>query len=197
MLCYKGYYFFLMAVLFPAILLAQEKREIEKRISETSIDVSAKNCAHILSAQKQLKRKKWYLQIKEQDSVYELKFKYLKQNYSLEFNMDGSPENVEVEFAKKALEPSILAKFKSALSSRFEQYKIRKIQKGFEELESINCEQLIIIDQLEKLALVYYEIVILGSTPEDKSLYEVTFDASGSIVHLQKIILQSTDVLDY
>ncbi|MDT8346356.1 MAG: hypothetical protein RQ756_01040 [Flavobacteriaceae bacterium] len=197
MLYFRGINVFLWIVLLSAISWGQEKREVEKRISEAALNAQAFECFKTLSIQKRIKRKRWYLQTKAQDSVYELKFKYLKQKYSIEFYMGGTPKNVEVEYTKNNLEPAVLARIKTALSSRFDKFKLRKIQKGFEQLEQISCDQLLLTNLLDNQAAVYYEIVILGITPNDKALYEVNFDASGSFIHLHKIILQSTDILDY
>lgn len=186
--------FIVLLLLMNGIVFAQDKIEIEKRVKTEDVPKSAvEDLADILGADHKVK---WYYQEDGSKKVYEAKFNFNSNDYSVEFDTNALIYNVEIEVDFESLTSKFRLKLEKKLNKLFEDYKIRKIQ--IEYLgEEEDLFELISEEDLDEDLEIRYEIEVNAKSSKQRALYELIFDDNAKLMSKRKIKLKSTDILDY
>lgn len=172
---------------------SQEKNEVEKRIKKSEVHKQAKEW---LSDAYEGKRKtKWYFQTDGEKEVFEAKLKHKKQLHSVEFDLDGKVQNIEILIDESELDKEISKVINRFFKTNYNKFSISKIQiqytgKG-DDLEDVIDE-----NEFENIT-ISYEIEYYGKSDTEDELWEGLFDAEGFLIEKRIINLKATDNLDY
>jgi len=151
--------------------ISQTKIEIEQPISKDSVPELAKS---YISTNYNPKKIKWILEQNAFNTSIEAKFCLNKEKYSVEFNTDGTLQDVEIIKKFKTLEKSLQLKISSHLEELFVRHRILKLQIQY-------------IKGLKNTANTNYEMVVLGKTTSKKSRYELTYNYLGEFIAKSEI----------
>ncbi len=174
---------------------AQDKTEIEKSIRHK--DVPPKAIADLMAILGPDHKVKWYYQEDGQKKVYEAKFIWFSDHYSVEFNAkDAVISNVEIELKLNELEPKFIKRLHKTLDEIFVDNSIRKIQKEYygkpEELLELISTQVI-----PKELSVQYEVEVIGNNGSKKALFELILNKKLKPISQRQIKVKSSDIFDY
>jgi hypothetical protein len=183
-------------VLYASFSFAQNKYEREFRIKKDQFPASAIDLldTHI----KDRKRLKFYKETDGTKGSYEAKFKKDRLWYSMEFDIDGTLEDIEITIEPLDIPSEVLANITMYFNKAFSKHRVKKIQQQY--LASVeeksrktlrNAFQNLLIPSLN------YEIIVSGK--EDKSYldYEVLFDAQGNFINRKKQLPPNYDHVLY
>lgn len=185
-------FLFLIPILFSWTLsYAQEKNEVEKRISAN--DAPGKAVEWLNSTYDTTEKTKWFYQTDGINKVYEAKLKHKKQLHSVEFNLDGSVKNIEIKIKKGKIPENIKESIIDYFDNNYKKYSIKKIQIQY---TGDQLEQLI-KENDESGLRKGYEIEYYGRTEKENELWEGLFGEKGNLIQKRKIVLNATDNLDY
>ncbi|WP_396633117.1 hypothetical protein [Maribacter sp. R86514] len=158
--------------------LSQYKYEREHRILKSQFPALA--IANITENVTDFKRIKYY---KETDSTkisYEAKLKKDKLWYSIEFNEEGTLEDIEILIKPTDIPNDTYAKILDYLNNTFTKYKIKRLQQQY--LSNNEMVEDIFKNAFQNLMLPSnnYEIVVVGKKDKGYLDYEILFDADGN-----------------
>ncbi|AFU70190.1 hypothetical protein P700755_003591 [Psychroflexus torquis ATCC 700755] len=189
-----SYYLRLLFIIFSVTYgVAQEKNEVEKRVKEDEIPNQAKEWLE--DAFEQQRRTKWYYQTDGGKQGYEAKLKQNKHLHSVEFDMEGKVENIEIKIKEDEIKEEAYQTIFDYFKSNYIRYSLKKIQIQYTG-KADDLEDLIDEDEIENL-VINYEIEYYGKTDKDNTLWEGLFDANGRLIEKRSINLKLTDNLDY
>lgn len=172
---------------------AQEKNEIEKRVKKREVPEDAKEW--LKDAYEKGRKTKWYYQTDGEEKVYEAKLKHKKHLHSIEFDLEGEVQNVEIKIEENEIEPVAYKSIFDYLDSTFTKYSIKKIQIQYKG-SGDDLEDLIDENEMEDL-IVNYEIEYYGKSEEEDELWEGLFNQKGQLLQQRVVKLKATDNLDY
>lgn len=173
------------------LAFGQVKYEREYRLKSREVP---KRALDFIDVDLEIKQLKWYKEESFQGISIEAKFKIDKKKYSVEFDTLGQLEDIEVLVNKAELPASILKQINVTLSDNYKRFRIQKIQ---EQLKG-DVKYLYSIDSLRELGYVSgYELIIKGFSSDGGALYECFFDVKGKLISRNKIVLNSTEHLEY
>lgn len=139
-------------------------------------------------------RLKWYKEDNIIKTSIEAKFKIEGKKYSVEFDTLGNLEDIELLVKKDDIKRDILNKIRDNLKEEYLNYKIIKIQKQYKgDIKDV----VIVFKNNNDKYLSGYEVIVRGKTRKDVYLYEYFFNKKGDKKIVKKIILKTTDHLDY
>lgn len=175
---------FLLKLTIASILLcfqvghSQYKYEREHRILKSQFPALA--IANITENVTDFKRIKYY---KETDSTkisYEAKLKKDKLWYSIEFNEEGTLEDIEILIKPTDIPNDTYAKILDYLNNTFTKYKIKRLQQQYPSNNEVVED--IFKNAFQNLMLPSnnYEIVVVGKKEKGYLDYEILFDADGN-----------------
>jgi len=182
----------LVVCVFPLCLSAQVKFEREYRLKAEEVALQARAYVDSFPFKKRIK---WYREESLPGASIEAKTRFEGQRFSLEFDTTGVLQDVEVEVKFSALRQDVQAAVEMRFNADFKRWKIRKVQRQFSgspdavrrsSLEGASAEG----------AKIQYEIVVRG-LKDLTELFEYTFDQSGEMISVERIILAPTDNLEY
>lgn len=177
------------------LCVGQEKFEKEQRIKESAVPQSALSFVNSLNPPKKVK---WYLEISNDGKRIEAKTKIGKSMYSIEFEENGSLEDLEVEIRKEVLSDSFFATLNEQLSAHFSKFRIERIQ-----IQYLGTPDAVrsAAQSLEKISssemTVKYEIIVKGKKEKRFELFEITTDQNGFVLQQLLIVLPKTDNLEF
>lgn len=175
---------------------AQNKYEREYRIRK--VQFPEKALGYIADKLTHAKRIRFY---KETDSVkisYEAKFKKDRLWYSIEFNQEGSLEDIEILISAVDIPDETFNSVKAYLSQYFKKYRIRKIQQQYPFTEEESPEVTIKnAFQNLMLASINYELIVAGKKEKNFEQFEVLFDAEGTFKSIRKSLPPNYDHVLY
>jgi len=174
----------LLKITIATILLSiqvghsQYKYEREHRILKSQFPALA--IANIEQNVTDFKRIKFY---KETDSTkisYEAKLKKDKLWYSIEFNEEGTLEDIEILIKPTDIPNDTYAKILDYLNNNFTKYKIKRLQQQYPSNNEVVED--IFKNAFQNLMLPSnnYEIVVVGKKEKGYLDYEILFDADGN-----------------
>lgn len=173
----------------PAI--AQYKYEKESRMKTNEVP---KRALEMIQSFK-TSTVKWYLEEGLTTKTVEAKFKKNKKKYSVEFDLDGNLQDIEIDLDLKEIEKSTLDIIQIQLKKKFTLYKIQKAQLHFsKDLERV-------VRKLEKEETIFndrpeFELILIGKVKKETAIYELLFSETGEILNESKIILTNTSHLE-
>jgi signal recognition particle GTPase len=175
----------LILVLCTCFSFAQNKYEREFRIRKGQFPTTAKNLldTHV----KNVKRLKFYKETDSTKSSYEAKFKKERLWYSMEFDVDGALEDIEITIESLDIPSDVLSNITTYLNKAFSKHRVKKIQQQYlasaeEKLQKTlrNAFQNLLIPSLN------YEIIVSGKENRNYLEYEILFDAQGNFINRRK-----------
>lgn len=171
-------------------LLSQSKNEKEERIKRSDFPEKIQNI--IKSLPKECKRLKFYKETDGTKKSYEVKFKYKKQHYSLEFSEKGMIEDIEVLTKLNDIKLPIKKQIKIYFKQSFDKHKLIKIQKQYVYSKEIKPSQFI-IDVLNKKAkaTINFEIIAEVKSKKTREIREFTFNNNGQFLRDRTLNLTS------
>ena len=139
---------------------------------------------------------KWFYEENELSNSFEARFKTKNKNTSVEFNIDGTIKNIEVEISKSKIPSKTRKKIDKYLSIYFSEYKLEKIQKQF--IGDSNS----LMDQFKNKSIVkkkpsLYKIIAIGKSKDELKLMEFLFDSSGFLIGSNTFLEKNSYELTY
>lgn len=186
-------------ILFTLICLCtcfsfSQKVEKESRIDEDKVPLISLNYLKNSSVSDKIK---WYFEENELGNSYEAKFKLKRQKISIEFDIEGKFQDVEIEISKSKIPRKIQRRMFKYFGVYFTKHKVQKIQKQFK------GDSYIILDQIRNLSIfdatpTFFEVIVEGKN-EDNELkaIEFLFDTSGNLISSKNVVQYNTDNLAY
>ncbi|MDA7717023.1 hypothetical protein N8834_00740 [bacterium] len=190
---YTHLFLFVSVLVFANQMLAQNKLEKEYRLPIKEVPVKAIAFVDSLEFKNKVK---WYMEIGMQEKSVEAKASKDRQKYSIEFDIEGRLQDIEIE--KKWMEiPSLVReKIVCYLDTIFKKNTIQKIQVQYsgtnKNLWSLLTNQIKTVPYKIK-----YELIVKGSFLKERELYEFLFSEKGDFEKKTKIIFRSTDNLEF
>jgi hypothetical protein len=183
-------------VLYASFSFAQNKYEREFRIKKDQFPASAIDLldTHI----KDRKRLKFYKETDGTKGSYEAKFKKDRLWYSMEFDIDGTLEDIEITIEPLDIPSEVLANITMYFNKAFSKHRVKKTQQQYlASAEEKSRKTLRNAFQNLLIPSLNYEIIVSGK--EDKSYldYEVLFDAQGNFINRKKQLPPNYDHVLY
>lgn len=173
----------------------QSKYEREYRITQ---EVFPKKAHALLSEYlNQAKRIRFYREIGNAKESYEAKFKRGRLRYSVEFDVDGTLEDVEFIIKESDIPEETWHHILTYLEAHFPKFRLKKIQQQHP-LFNQNPEKTL-HEAFQNLMLPYvnYELVFSAKRDNLFETYEALFNSEGKLVKLQKSFSPSYDHIQY
>lgn len=178
---------------FAAVGFAQEKNEVEKRIKKSEVHEDAVDW--LKDAYENKRKTKWYFQTDGDEEMFEAKLKHKKHLHSVEFNLEGEVQNVEVLIKEKEIDKEVHQNIINYLKNNYNKYSFSKIQKKYTG-EGDDLEDMIDENEFEDIT-INYEIEYYGKSDSDDELWEGIFDENGIFLSKRVVKIKATDNLDY
>lgn len=173
---------------------AQRKVEKESRIKVSAVPAKAVLVTDRISS---ATKWKWYREQGIEETTIEAKGKAYDRKCSVEFDTEGNLQDVEVVVKFTELPDSTQLRICESLNDKpYTKIKILRVQDQFVG----EVSEIIKAIQADPLAEVQhrYELVVEAHSAEDgQSRYEYTFDTSGAVLKVYKIVLRNMDNLEY
>lgn len=168
---------------------AQEKQELERRISRDEFPQKALTA--IDGYLDDAKKIKYYQESDGAKTSYEIKLKKGRLKYSIEFDPEGTLEDVEIGIKEIDIPSASFEAIEKDLADRFNRYKIRKIQQQYAHTNQKKVAQTL-RQAFQNLLLpdIRYEIIVGGKERKEYQNFEILYDANGSFL-VQRIVRSS------
>lgn len=174
----------LVLIFICQFVFSQTKNEKEERITESEFPSAA--ITVVKNLPDDCKRLKFYKETDGEKQSFEVKFKYNRKRYSLEFSEDGVIEDLEVLTKFKTINEEKKSKIEDYFKSRFNKYKLIKVQKQFvynENLDALTFANDILNNTSTEAP--NFEIIAEVKTNKKRDIREFTFDESGTFVNFR------------
>lgn len=189
----KSAHLIILSFFFTALSFAQEKKEVEKRIKESEVHEDA--LEWLEDAYENKRKTKWYYQTDGDEKVYEAKLKHRKHLHSVEFNLEGVVQNIEVLLKEKEIDKEVHQNIISYLENNYNKYSFSKIQIKYIG-EGDDLEDMIDENEFEDIT-INYEIEYYGKSDSEDELWEGIFNENGKFLEKRVVKIKATDNLDY
>lgn len=177
---------------FSSSLWSQSKYEREYRIKPEQVPVNAKDFVARLDFNKKIR---WYIEESLTDTTIEAKTRFKTKRYSVEFNSDGSLQDVEIEIEMDEIDPQIKSIITKYLNDHFSSYKLKKIQ-----LQHTGKDEELLLQLRDgipqKSVILNYELMVKGTNEEGIQLYELLFSSAG-IMKKSVVLFNNAVNLEY
>lgn len=173
---------FILAILLNSIqLLAQTKAEREKRVRFEDFPKQAQTLLN--SIPEKHKRMKYYFETDGKKSSYEAKFKYGKKYYSLEFDIFGIVEDIEVIIDELEIPKEVISKISDYFMGNFDNYKLVKVQKQYVKTsEKSTTDFIVSVLNGDSIDQISYEIIAQVKSGRKRHYLEVVFESEGNFI---------------
>lgn len=192
----KFKYLLFVIVGIVQITSAQNKYEQESRIDKADFP----NSAYLLIEDylKDAKRMRFYQEIDSTKKSYEAKFKKGRLRYSVEFDEQGTLEDVEFKIKVRDIPNDTWGAIQSYLDKNHYKHRVKKIQQQYPLREEKSVEKTL-HNAFQNLILpdVNYELVFSAKESGGFQEYEALFDYEGQLIRLRKSFPPSYDHVLY
>lgn len=173
----------------------QQKNEREKRIKADDMPNLAIDLLKLVPDAKNIR---YFRESDGERNSFEAKFKYRGRPYSVEFDPEGTLEDVEITVAfESSLEESLQEKIKALLKETSEEFKIIKCQKQYRHDSGNGAETLENALEVGPHQSIFYELEVYFRNKKTLEAYEILYDREGSFVSKRKIVKRATDNILY
>ncbi|WP_298311792.1 hypothetical protein [uncultured Aquimarina sp.] len=184
---------FCLSIAFAFSGYSQNKLEKEYRIKSSEVPKLALD----FIAQGPFDKKiKWYAEESQDGNSIEAKTIYKNRKYSIEFDTEGNPQDVEQKIPFTSISEGLRKQIQNSLDSIFIKSKVKKTQKQWIASRSTLIALINNKTTTENYS-VNYELVLKGKKNQRYSYYELLYDHSGSLLKIFKIVNANTDNLLY
>lgn len=173
-----------------SVVFSQEKYEREYRISVDSVPENAKLFIEKFQFDKTVK---WFAEESQDGKTIEAKSWLNDYKYSVEFTKKGNLIDVEKEVEIEELSKAIQQKINTALTNKYDKFKIKKLQIQYTGSEE-NVFQKVLNNVDVNTVLVQYEIVVKAKKENESKRYELLVDKNGAI--LKELIFKNSFYLN-
>ncbi|RZN75349.1 MULTISPECIES: hypothetical protein [unclassified Winogradskyella] len=163
---------------YSCLVISQTKNEKEERIKLSELPNSVREIVGTLP--KKIKRLKFYKETDGRKNSFEIKLKYQKNSFSIEFSEYGELEDIEVLSKLKAIDIDARIKIKRYFENSFSKHKFIKIQKQY--LPTSDTEASVFVEGILSKKIISpsnFEIITEITTPDKRELREFTFNHIG------------------
>ncbi|MFD2561401.1 hypothetical protein [Aquimarina rubra] len=184
---------FCFSICFSISGYSQNKLEREFRIKSSDVPTLALDFMNQGPFDKKIK---WYAEESQNGKSIEAKTCYKNIKYSIEFDTNGKPQDVEQKVSFASIPESLRKQIKSSLDSVFVKSKIKKIQKQWVGSRSA----LISLINQKTTPQSYdlnYEFIVRGKKDKQYTNYELLYNKKGVLLQILKIVSANTDNLIY
>jgi hypothetical protein len=160
---------------------SQTKNEHEERVKLSELPEPAIKVINVLP--KQCKRLRFYKETDGEMQSFEAKFKYKKQQYSVEFNIEGVVEDIEVTVKPKQIEKKITSEIEAYFKTHFEKAKLIKIQRQY--IYNAVATPSVFVENVlteKSTATVNYEIIAEVKSDSKRQIGEFLFNERGTFL---------------
>lgn len=174
-------------------LIAQEKYERERRISAEEVPVAAINFLDSCEFDSKIR---WHEEESLDHRSVEASVKESGLKYSIEFDMLGRIEDVEIDQRESEVPATTMASIHQYLDNAFNRYRIKNIQVQWSGGRSrlIEC---IRSSRTDIPHTTRYELIVKGRDETGFHEYEFLFSDQGEFLQRSVLIFRTTDHLDY
>lgn len=162
-------------------VFSQTKNEKEERISQSEFPEAA--IAVVNNLPEDCRRLKFYKETDGETYSFEVKFKYERKYYSLEFYNDGRIEDIEVLTKFKNLNDSVRGNISNYFKASFSKYRFIKVQEQFVKPSELDDTNFIndVLDNTSKVS-PNFEIIAEVKSDANHDIREFTFNHTGEIM---------------
>ncbi|MDN3690758.1 hypothetical protein [Cyclobacterium jeungdonense] len=180
-----------LLVFYSGQTMGQEKTEREFRVKAEEVPEAAKRW--VIQAFNPSNKIKWFYEETSGKSSFEAKFSHDRLNHSVEFDLSGKIEDVEVQVKWTELPEKIQDAITAYFESKFSKFRIEKVQVQYtgEPNEMIKWAK----TASSGLIQTRYEVEFYGESENAKKLWEGLFDENGKMLNLREIILPAASNL--
>lgn len=175
------------------------KREREEGVKKSILPAPAVRFTELLP--KNVRKLKYYRETDGETVSYEVKFSFKGKIYSVEFGADGTFQDAELTIGPNDVPSDVKMRVDSALSARYNRYKIRKVQKQYscaERSKSCMEETVRLIKENDATDLhVRYEYEVDGAEGGKLVSHELLFGFDGAFLSERVILRRQTDNIFY
>jgi hypothetical protein len=167
-----------IVLLFCSFCFSQTKTEKEERIPASEFPKNARNYFNIIS--QDVKYLKYYRETDGDKKSFEVKFKYKKEHYSVEFDTLGKLEDIEIVIKQKHIPKKPATEISKYFKDNFKKTKIIKVQKQYVNTTGKTDQQF--IHKILKKPYnkhTHFEIIAEIKTPEKHELRAYNFSRYG------------------
>lgn len=167
-------------------LRAQVKNEYEERIKKNELPSLAKQALAYLP--QTVKRIKFYKETDGKRRSFEIKFKYKKEYYSMEFDTLGVIEDIEILYKIKQLEPKAKHQILAHFDNTYKKVKVIKTQQQFVFSKSFTPKDFItkVLNKSLKTN-INYEIIAEVTKASKRSIREFIFNQNGVFIDYRTV----------
>jgi hypothetical protein len=166
---------------------AQTKSEVEKRVTIGEVpEVALQLLQGYLDDASKIR---WYF---EQDGVhqsYECKFNLYRKKYSIEFDVNGQLEDVEISFPLRNLPGPLI----HSLKVQAKKFKIKRSQIQFKVLKDEIFQPLVFRTAINQSTINLFELEVIL----DGEYYELLIDSTGKMISKRRIISPTGIYLEF
>ncbi|MBK7474895.1 MAG: hypothetical protein IPI11_02330 [Haliscomenobacter sp.] len=187
------YFALLICLALPFHLFAQDKFEKESRIKPDEIPAEALSFMDSLNYEAKIK---WFKEEGLTRKSIEAKFKYENTKFSVEFNLLGNIEDIEIEVNWQNIEPETTDSISKHLQLDCSKFKIVKVQKQFAGSKNDLFFRFPNEANSEKTE-IKYEIIVKCYQQKEVNLFEYSFNEKGIPLTKSKIVFKNSSHLEY
>ena len=164
---------------------AQNKYERESRIEAE--EFPKKSYGIIQDYLKDAKRVRFYQETDSIKKSFEAKFKKGRLHYSVEFDQNGTLEDVEFNIKERDIPNDTWGTILYYLDENHTKYRVKKIQQQYPVMEDQSIEQTL-HNAFQNLILpeVNYELVFAAKENKGYQEYEALFNSEGRLMRIRK-----------
>jgi hypothetical protein len=183
-------YFFVIICLFVCNLQAQNlKYEHEKSISAIKVPGNALKTVEKITNSSN--KGKWFIENSIDKISYEYKATLNHQKISIEFDSLGNFEDLELNYPIEKLTPEAIKNIKSSLDSKYSNYKIKKLQLQWDDVEKA-------VLYANSVNYSNIEIIVKARKARAFGIFELLFDKDAKFMSESEIVDKiNSDHLDY
>lgn len=187
--------FCVLVVCTSVQLMAQNKYEREFRIKKSQFPEKA--LAYIDTELQEARHIRFYQETDSAKISYEAKFKKDRLKYSVEFDEDGTLEDIEILIEPVDIPDEALANIKRHLEDTFTKHRIRRLQQQYPVTDK--DAKTVVKEAFQNLMLPYikYELIVAGKKEQGYEQFEILFDAGGNFEKSRKSLPPNYDHVLY
>ncbi|WP_435578320.1 hypothetical protein [Gilvibacter sp.] len=183
----------LSLMLIPMLGYGQQKLENEVRISRSEVP---KIALEFIDTAPFKKKVRWYKEYFLGGTSVEAKTRFNGKRYSIEFDVDGNLEDVEIDHPWKQAPEPVRQRMEDYLEEQFERYSLDKLQFQYSGATHQVFEWL--HGRLAASTLqLRYEVVIHTKVKGRFKRFEVLFDDNGNYIKSAEFIPKNVDNIEY
>lgn len=189
----KNIFLFFALLFFSVQGFTQYKYEREIRINRADVPENAQRFVDSMNFDSRIR---WYKEIGYNRTSYEAKTNYKGERYSIEFLIDGSLEDIEIEIEPTDIPADTFANITDIFETEYESFNLVKLQIQYTGEPELMLDFFPDRNPTDGIH-VHFEIIISTRVDGSFQKFEYLFTESGDLVHKSKILLQNTDNITY